>query len=103
MIDPRTFAEAVEQVSREELPALIGQLAAAEAAAWARLSTPPPETPKPRLDQSQFIHAGRAAEIAGRSRRWVYDQARGSTWARRPSRGVLLIDEKHYRAFLDSR
>jgi hypothetical protein len=94
------LAARVDAAAVAELPALIGELEAARARAWARLTAPAPREQAP---SEKWITPAEAAELARASRRQVYEWAVGKRWAHRPTRRKLLIDETGFRAWLGSR
>lgn len=91
----------VTATDREKLPALVAQLAAAQAAAAARLMEP---EPKPeRSPAARLITPVQAAEIAGIKPKRLYEWARRKPWAHRPNQRTLRIDETGFRRWLESR
>ena len=60
----------VRNAAPDELPAIIGALEAARAAAWARLVAPPTPAAKADVDQNLSVEA--AASRLGVSADWIY-------------------------------
>jgi hypothetical protein len=92
----------VDAAPEAELPAIIGELEAARARAWARLTAPSSVVTAPAV-AGKWLTPLEAAEFARASKRQVYEWAVGKRWAHRPSRRKLLIDEQGFRAWLASR
>jgi hypothetical protein len=107
----------------DELPQLVGDLAAAQAEALALL-TRSTSTSAGRADvrtegevpadgPGRWLTPVEAAAIAGlptgtdvereRSARRIYSWARGKRWAARPSRRCLRVDERAFRRWLGAR
>ncbi len=73
---------------REDLPVLVGQLEAAKAAAWARLSVPAPATAVETKGDGN-ISAEEAARRLGVSRSWIYKNARALPFTVRIGRRLV--------------
>ena len=97
--------ELVERVSREEAPALIGDLERLKARAWARLtqSQKSSNPPKARHEPDRLISAEEAAEILGVKRRWVYAHAERIPGYQRLSRRCLRFSEQKLRRWMATR
>jgi hypothetical protein len=86
----------------EELPALVGRLVEAEERARLRLRAflapnPPPPT------ASAWIPPGAAAEIAAVSVKRIYEWARKASWASRPTKRCLRVNEAAFRTWISRR
>jgi hypothetical protein len=92
---------AVRTASPDELPALIGTLAEADAIARMRLLAP--GSPQGIAEPDHWITPDQAASIAGVNRRTIYDWAAGKVWASRPSRRCLRIADTAFRRWLAAR
>jgi excisionase family DNA binding protein len=80
----------VAQAPREELPAIVGALAAAQAEALARLAAPLPAPVAPVGDKPDAnISVEEAARQLGMSDRWVYRKAKSLPFVRRIGRRVV--------------
>jgi hypothetical protein len=91
---PDDILKAARELPAEELPGLIGQLEAAKATAWARLTAPAiaPQVHDERLDVAA------AAERLGVSPDYLYRHAEEYPFTRRQGRKLLfsaLGIEKH--------
>ena len=85
----RSIIAVVEGAKREELPALIGQLEAAKAQAWARLTTPAPApAPVAAALLPKHVSVREAAETLGMSREFLYHSP--LPFVRRFGRRVLV-------------
>ena len=87
--------DAARDLPAEELPDLIGELEAAKATAWARLTVP---TPAPQHDE--LLGVDLAAERLGVSRDYLYRHSQEYPFTRRQGRKLLfsaLGIEKHIR------
>jgi hypothetical protein len=104
VIDLRSFVEAADPA---ELPAIIGQLAQAQAVALARLTAAPTAAVSvnghAEAAPETWIGAKQAAGIAGVSVKTLYEWARGQRWANRPTKRSLRIAESGFRRWLASR
>jgi len=81
----------VEGTPAPELPQLIGDLEAARAAAWARLTAPVPDRPPEALGQgARNLDVAEAAKRLGMSRDWLYRHASELPFAVRIGRRVVF-------------
>ncbi len=81
----------VEGTPTPELPQLIGDLEAARAAAWARLTAPATAKPSESLGQDfRNLDVAEAAKRLGMSRDWLYRHASGLPFAVRIGRRVVF-------------
>jgi predicted DNA-binding transcriptional regulator AlpA len=85
------LAGLVECTPEAELPRLIGDLEAARAAAWARLTAPAPEpaSDAPR-QEPRNLDVAEAARRLGMSRDWLYRHAAELRFALRIGRRVVF-------------
>jgi hypothetical protein len=83
----------VADVPREQIPIVLGQLAAAQSALLARLLEQPPEE-RPQPEPENYLSVEEAAKRWHRSPRWFYRHAKRLTFCKRLSRKVLLVGEK---------
>ncbi len=83
---------AVIETEGPQLPDLIGTLARACAAAWARVQQPEPP--------SRLLTPEEAAALAGVPVRRLRSWARGKSWALHPSPRTLRVEEKGFREWL---
>ncbi len=81
----------VECTPANELPQLIGELEAARAAAWARLTAPSVETPPDSPHhEPRNLDVAEAAKRLGMSRDWLYRHASELPFALRIGRRVVF-------------
>jgi predicted DNA-binding transcriptional regulator AlpA len=81
----------VEETPAPELPELIGELEAARAAAWARLTAPTGEKPSVVPGQeARNLDVAEAAKRLGMSRDWLYRHASELPFALRIGRRVVF-------------
>jgi predicted DNA-binding transcriptional regulator AlpA len=81
----------VEGTPAPELPQLIGDLEAARAAAWARLTAPAADKPSEALSQAaRNLDVAEAAKRLGMSRDWLYRHASELPFAVRIGRRVVF-------------
>jgi len=81
----------VECTPAAELPKLIGDLEAARAAAWARLTAPLTEPPPdPARPEPRNLDVAEAARRLGMSRDWLYRHAAELPFALRIGRRVVF-------------
>jgi predicted DNA-binding transcriptional regulator AlpA len=81
----------VEGTPAPELPQLIGDLEAARAAAWARLTAPAADKPSEALGQeARNLDVAEAAKRLGMSRDWLYRHASKLPFAVRIGRRVVF-------------
>jgi hypothetical protein len=80
------LAKTVREVPPEELPSLIGELEAAKAAAWARLTRPAPAQP----EHDEVLNVGEAARRLGVSEDYLYGHHKSYNFTRRQGRKLLF-------------
>lgn len=81
----------VEGTPAPELPQLIGDLEAARAAAWARLTAPAADKPRDEPGQeARNLDVAEAAKRLGMSRDWLYRHASELPFALRIGRRVVF-------------
>ena len=81
----------VEGTPTPELPQLIGDLEAARAAAWARLTAPAADKPRDEPGQeARNLDVAEAAKRLGISRDWLYRHASELPFALRIGRRVVF-------------
>ena len=81
----------VEGTPAPELPQLIGDLEAARAAAWARLTAPAADKPRDEPGQeARNLDVAEAAKRLGISRDWLYRHASELPFALRIGRRVVF-------------
>jgi hypothetical protein len=88
--------KAARELPAEDLPDLIGQLEAAKATAWARLSAPVPVSP----ERDELLDVEAAAERLGVSEDYLYRHHSDYSFTRRQGRKLLFSAqgiEKHIR------
>lgn len=88
----RQLVRAVSQAPAEELPALVGALAQAQAVALARLTRPPApvgEAPGP----VRLLGLDEAERLTGMTRRWLLRHTRGLRFRRDLSRKAVRFEE----------
>src|SRR5687767_12662964 len=90
----------VADTASEDLPALVGKLAEAQAVAMARLTT---ATGNGHGAAEVWITPEQAAKIASIELRTLYDWATNKPWASRKTRRCLRIDEGGFRRWLAAR
>ena len=91
----------VDDVSRDDLPGLIGALAELSARAIARLHEPVAVTDTPKA--SRLIDADQAAAIAGTTRRWILTATKGRRFRQDLSRKQPRFAESGLRTWLGGR
>lgn len=79
----------VEGAPPEDLPELVGALAAAQARALARLTSPAAVRPVTGSDAEGNVSVEEAARRLGMSDRWVYRNAKSLPFVRRIGRRVV--------------
>ena len=93
----------LEQIAREaqrdELPALLGCLVAAEARCRLRLT----ETAAPSAPPARLLDGDEGATVAGTSKRWLLAKTKGMRFRRDLSRKQPRFDEAGLRAWLAER
>lgn len=81
----------VEETPAPELPQLIGELEAARAVAWARLTAPATDTPSDVSGQeARNLDVAEAARRLGMSRDWLYRHASELPFALRIGRRLVF-------------
>jgi hypothetical protein len=85
------FLAVVRDARPEDLPALLGALETARAAAWLRL--------RDETRPAKLLSVDEAAELLSAPRRRVFSLARSADWAVRVGRR-LLVDEQRFRVWL---
>ena len=96
----------MDEVSADELPDLIGELARAEAIAHTRLheNGQAEERPAPDIQPAdQLIDTAAAAKLLGVKLRWLYDRADGLPFTRRIGPRTLRFDEAGLHRWLETR
>lgn len=101
----------LEDLDRDRLPELIGEVESLKAALWARLQTlqapAPAAAPGPSTNGSQgsgrLLTADQVADRLGVDRRWVYRHADDWSFARRLSPNTLRFDERGLERWMESR
>jgi hypothetical protein len=91
----------VANAAPEDLPALVGKLAEAQAVAMARIATPRP--PAATAPPTRLLTPEEAAGIPNVPVKRIYEWARGKNWASRPTRRCLRIEEAGFRRWLAAR
>ena len=95
-LKPEALLKAARELPAEDLPGLIGQLEAAKATAWARLTAPAPTQP----EHDELINVPEAARRLGISEDYLYSHHREYPFTRRQGRKLLfsaLGIERHIR------
>src|SRR5438445_1059795 len=80
----------VEDTPASDLPQLIGDLEAARAAAWARLTAPPEKPSDASGQEPRNLDVAEAAKRLGMSRDWLYRHAAELPFAVRIGRRVVF-------------
>ena len=80
----------VEETPAPELPQLIGDLEAARAVAWARLTAPATEKPSDADGEARNLDITEAAKRLGMSKDWLYRHASELPFALRIGRRVVF-------------
>jgi predicted DNA-binding transcriptional regulator AlpA len=80
----------VEGTPAPELPQLIGELEAAKAVAWARLTARAADTPEAPHTEARNLSIAEAAKRLGMSRDWLYRHASELPFALRIGRRVVF-------------
>jgi hypothetical protein len=88
------------EARRDELPALLGRIAEAEAIVRLRLAEGPAAT---ATTKSRTLDAAEAAEIAATTARWLLQKTRGMKFRCDHSRKQPRFDEAGLRAWLATR
>jgi hypothetical protein len=93
----------VRDAPSEELPALAGQLRAAEVQLELRLRAGPATSGRTPAQSEKWIAPEEAAAVASVPLKRIYEWARGKKWAARPTRRCLRIEEAGFRRWLGTR
>ena len=94
-LKPDDILKAARELPAEDLPGLLGQLEAAKATAWARLTAP-----TPAQEHDELLAVAEAARRLGVSEDYLYRHSREYTFARKEGRKLLfsaLGIERHIR------
>jgi predicted DNA-binding transcriptional regulator AlpA len=89
-VSPAELRRLVEATPAQELPQLIGELEAAKAVAWSRLTARAEDTPELRHAEARNLDIGEAAKRLGMSRDWLYRHASELPFALRIGRRVVF-------------
>jgi hypothetical protein len=92
---PEDILKAARELPTQDLPGLIGQLEAAKATAWARLTAPPTQS-----EHDELLGVTEAARRLGVSEDYLYSHHRDYPFTRRQGRKLLfsaLGIERHIR------
>jgi predicted DNA-binding transcriptional regulator AlpA len=89
-LSPAELRSLVEATPPHELPQLIGELEAAKAVAWSRLTARAADTPDPPPAEARNLDIGEAAKRLGMSRDWLYRHASELPFALRIGRRVVF-------------
>jgi hypothetical protein len=84
--EEKSLLQMAREAAPEELPALIGQLEAAKATAWARLTSPTPA----RAEHDELLGVAEAARRLGVSTDYLYSHHRDYPFTRRQGRKLLF-------------
>ena len=82
-MDASSILKAARELPADELPDFIGQLEAAKATAWARLSAPAPQ------QHDELLDVGAAAQRLGISEDYLYRHSEEYPFTRRQGRKLL--------------
>jgi hypothetical protein len=99
--------KAVGEAPLAALPQIRGLLMEADAEVLRRLAAGQPtadvggQTAAGAIASSKWLRPAEAAEIAAVSVKQLYEMARGKSWASRPNRRVLRINEAGFRTWLN--
>jgi hypothetical protein len=103
MTGPNAFeviAETIKTASPLELPALVGHLVELQERARLRLWVEANGNAQPQQPEPEVLTAEEAAGIAKVPVKRIYEWARKKTWASRPTKRCLRIDEAGFRRWL---
>ncbi len=89
-MSPTELRSLVEATPTEDLPQLIGELEAAKAVAWSRLTAPAADTPELPHAEARNLDIAEAAKRLGMSRDWLYRHASELPFALRIGRRVVF-------------
>ena len=84
-LKPEDILQAAREAALEDLPVLIGQLEAAKATAWARLTAP-----APAQEHDELLNVSEAARRLGISEDYLYAHHREYPFTRRQGRKLLF-------------
>ncbi len=84
-LKPEDILQAAREAALEDLPVLIGQLEAAKATAWARLTAP-----APAQEHDELLNVPEAARRLGISEDYLYAHHREYPFTRRHGRKLLF-------------
>lgn len=97
----------INELDRDALPELIGQVEAIKAALWARLQSPVPSAPPAAASNGaggdDLLTAGEAAERLGVDRRWMYRHADTLPFTRKLAPGTLRFSSRGLERWKESR
>ena len=99
---PEDLAHLVSEADPSELPRLIGDLEAARAIAWSRLTAPAPVPSKKAGPLPLHVSVAEAAKALGVSRQWLY-HAKDLPFIRRLGRRVVRHRVRALRRWIDGR
>jgi len=85
ILKPDDLLRAVRELPADELPALIGQLEAAKATAWARLTATAPQ-----VEHDELLGVSESARRLGVSEDYLYRHSEDYTFTRRQGRKLLF-------------
>jgi hypothetical protein len=97
------LADLVATAPAEQLPDIVGRLAAEQARALARIASSHPAPVRALPPEDEWITPEQAATIARVPKRRLYQWATGQRWAHRPSRKTLRISRRSFERWLASR
>lgn len=98
-----------EDVSEDDIPALLGELERVRARLWQRLLEPRVSTATstrsttPTSTPDRLLTAAEAASLLGVNRRWIYDHADQIPGTRRLSARCLRFSERKLRRWFEQR
>lgn len=96
----------VEDVGRDAIPALIGEVETLKARLWARLQAvevAPAPTPSTNGGPDKLLTAEEAAERLSVDKRWVYRKADSLPFTRRLGTGTLRFSSRGLERWKESR
>jgi hypothetical protein len=97
------LAAVVEGTDPEHLAELVSALAAAMTLATGKMGSGPRPKPEAVEIKEKWITPQVAAEIAGVSLKRLYAWEKGKPWASNPTGRYLRINERRFRAWLETR
>jgi hypothetical protein len=92
----------MEEVSPDQIPAAIAQLAAAQSTLAARMMVAAAKSTKRQEEETNWLSVEEAAAKIGRSPRWFYRKAKSLPFLKRLSRKVLLVSEAGMMRWVES-